>query len=123
MATACAISTRRPKYPGEVSIPRGHAGQTMEAVILWHQVRTIDLSRVTALEIGGRVQHVSSPGIRQQVRSALSHISWALTSRLSPTEPRSRSGLTGRWPAWPRAVMTPWSVQRDHRAAPPPPVR
>jgi hypothetical protein len=36
-------------------------------------VRTIDLSRVTALEIGGRIQHVSSPSIRQQARSALSH--------------------------------------------------
>ncbi len=73
MATVCPISTRQPKYPGEVSIPRDHAGQTADAVILCHQVRTVDLSRVTALEIGGTVQHVTSPSIRQQVRSALSH--------------------------------------------------
>jgi len=73
MAAICPISGRDPRYPGEVPIPRGHAGQTKDAVILCHQVRTIDLMRVTAYEIGGRSQYVTDPGIRRQVRAALSH--------------------------------------------------
>ncbi len=73
MAAVCPISAREAKYPGEVAIARGHGGQTMDAVILCHQVRTIDLSRVTAYEIGGQAQYVSSPEIRRQVRDALLH--------------------------------------------------
>ncbi len=73
MAALCPISARPPKYPGEVVIPGGHSGQTRDAVILCHQVRTVDLARVMAWEVEGRVQYVSSPGIRQQVRAALLH--------------------------------------------------
>jgi mRNA-degrading endonuclease toxin of MazEF toxin-antitoxin module len=73
MAALCPISARPPKYPGEVAIPRGHAGQTRDAAILCHQVRTVDLARVVAYEVGGQVQYVSSPEIRRQVRSALLH--------------------------------------------------
>ena len=73
MAALCPISARAPKYPGEVAIPNGHAGQTRDAVILCHQVRTVDLARVVAYEVGGQVQYVSSPGIRRQIRSALMH--------------------------------------------------
>lgn len=73
MAAVCPISARDPKYPGEVAIARGHAGQTMDAVILCHQVRTIDLSRVNAFQIGGQTQYVSSPDTRRQVRDALAH--------------------------------------------------
>lgn len=73
MATVCPITTRPPKYPGEVLIPRGHAGQTKDGLVLCHQVRTIDLDRVTTYEIGGRVQYVTDPTIRQQVRTALLH--------------------------------------------------
>jgi len=54
-----------------VAVPAGHAGQTKDAVVLCHQVRTIDLARVSALEIGGRTQLVTDPAIRQQVRAAL----------------------------------------------------
>jgi mRNA interferase MazF len=73
MASVCPISARPAKYPGEVGIPRGHAGQTRDAVILCHQARTIDLSRVSAFEIGGEAQYLTSPDLRGRVRDALSH--------------------------------------------------
>jgi mRNA-degrading endonuclease toxin of MazEF toxin-antitoxin module len=71
MATVCPISAREARYPGEVAVPAGHAGQTKDAVVLCHQVRTIDLARVSALKIGGRTQLVTDPAIRRQVRTAL----------------------------------------------------
>jgi mRNA interferase MazF len=73
MAAVCPISAREPKYPGEVEIPTGHAGQTKDAVILCHQVRTIDVSRVTAQQIGGQAQYVTNRDIRRRVREALQH--------------------------------------------------
>lgn len=73
MATVCPITARPRKYPGEVAIPAGVAGQTLDAVVLVHQVRTLDLRRVTALEIGGLAQVLRDPAIRRQVRSALAH--------------------------------------------------
>lgn len=72
-ATVCPITTRAPKYPGEVAVPTGHAGQTLDGVILVHQVRTIDLRRVTAAAIGGAAQLVTDPAIRRDVRRALAH--------------------------------------------------
>jgi mRNA-degrading endonuclease toxin of MazEF toxin-antitoxin module len=71
MATVCPISARAPRYPGEVAIPEGHAGQTKDASILCHQVRTLDLKRVTAFQIVGRQQTVTDPSIRTAVRHAL----------------------------------------------------
>jgi mRNA-degrading endonuclease toxin of MazEF toxin-antitoxin module len=73
MAAVCPISARGPKYPGEVPIPIGQAGQTKDAVILCHQLRTIDLARVTTFELAGQAQHVSDPAIRRSVRTALAH--------------------------------------------------
>lgn len=73
LATICPISARPPRYPGEVALPRGHAGQTEDAVILCHQLRTVDLERVTSFEIGGEPQRLSDPLIRGQVRAALAH--------------------------------------------------
>jgi mRNA-degrading endonuclease toxin of MazEF toxin-antitoxin module len=73
MATVCPISARAARYPGEVVIPSGHAGQTLDAVILVHQVRTIDLRRVRAVAIKGVVQQVTDPAIRRKVRRALAH--------------------------------------------------
>jgi mRNA-degrading endonuclease toxin of MazEF toxin-antitoxin module len=73
MATVCPITSRSPKYPGEVPIPAGTAGQTLDGVILAHQVRTVDLRRVTAAEIGGRAQVVDDPAVRRAVRLALAH--------------------------------------------------
>lgn len=73
MATVCPITTRPPKYPGEVPVPEGHAGQTRDGLILCHQVRTLDLGRVTAYEIGGRAQYVTDRSVRSAVRLALAH--------------------------------------------------
>ncbi len=72
MATVCPISARPSRYPGEVAIAMGEAGQTRDAVVLCHQIRTIDLSRVTAFELAGAAQHVTDPGVRSRVREALS---------------------------------------------------
>ena len=73
LATVCPITTRPPKYPGEVPIPEGHAGQTKDGLILVHQLRTVDLRRVTALKVGGAVQYVTSGAVRRAVRAALAH--------------------------------------------------
>ena len=73
MATVCPISARQPRYPGEVPIPRGEAGQTQDAVVLCHQIRTVDLDRVRAFEIGGAAQFLTNPAIRGDVRAALAH--------------------------------------------------
>jgi mRNA interferase MazF len=73
MASICPISARTPKYPGEVAIPRAEAGQTLDAAVLCHQLRTVDLRRVRAFEIGGAAQYLRDPRIRGQVRAALAH--------------------------------------------------
>lgn len=73
MAAVCPITSRPPKYPGEVAIPAGHAGQTLDGLVLVHQIRTIDLRRVTSLDVGGRRQIVTDRATRQQVRRALAH--------------------------------------------------
>jgi hypothetical protein len=52
-------------------IPAGQAGQTLDAAILCHQLRTVDLRRVTAVEIAGERQLVTDPAIRAGVRAAL----------------------------------------------------
>jgi mRNA-degrading endonuclease toxin of MazEF toxin-antitoxin module len=73
MATVCPITTRAAKYPGEVPIPAGHAGQTRDGLVLVHQLRTIDLRRVTAVTLSGSVQYVSDRAVRGAVRAALAH--------------------------------------------------
>jgi hypothetical protein len=44
-----------------------------DAVILCHQLRTIDLGRVTTFEVGQQPQHVTEPSVRRAVRAALAH--------------------------------------------------
>jgi mRNA-degrading endonuclease toxin of MazEF toxin-antitoxin module len=73
MATVCPITTRAPKYPGEIPIPAGHAGQTRDGLVLVHQLRTIDLRRVTVLEVGGEPQLVTDASVRRAIRHALAH--------------------------------------------------
>ncbi|HEY3523638.1 MAG TPA: type II toxin-antitoxin system PemK/MazF family toxin [Candidatus Limnocylindrales bacterium] len=73
MAAVCPITTREPKYPGEVAIPTGEAGQTKNGLILCHQLRTVDLRRVVAYRVSGRVQYVTDPATRGRVRTALLH--------------------------------------------------
>lgn len=70
-ATVCPITAARSvvRYPNEVAIPAGEAGQTRPGVILCHQVRTISLLRIakTASPVG----YLTDPGLREQVRNAL----------------------------------------------------
>lgn len=73
MATVCPITSRPARYPGEVAIPAGVAGQTLDGVVLVHQIRTVDLRRVTAAEIGGQRQVLNDPALRRAIRSALAH--------------------------------------------------
>jgi len=73
MAAVCPITSRGPKYPGEVAIPEGHAGQTKDGLILCHQLRTVDLRRVTASELGGSARYLTDAATRRAVRQSLAH--------------------------------------------------
>ena len=71
LATVCPISAARDevRYPGEVALPVGMAGQTRAGVILCQQLRTIALERV----VGAPEGRISDVGIRRAVRVALAH--------------------------------------------------
>jgi mRNA interferase MazF len=71
LATVCPITASRSeaRYPGDVAIPAGHAGQTRDAVIVTSQLRTISLRRVSSAPLGT----VTDPGLRREVRTALAH--------------------------------------------------
>lgn len=71
LATVCPISAARDdvRYPGEVALPIGAAGQTRAGVILCQQLRTIALERV----VGAPEGRISDAGIRHAVRLALAH--------------------------------------------------
>lgn len=73
--TVCPVTAawNVPRYPNEVAIPRGEAGETKDAVILCHHVRTISVERIKAEAVigGARIRYVTDPAIRSAVRSAL----------------------------------------------------
>ncbi len=71
LATVCPITAARAeaRYPGDVPIPAGEAGQTRSGVILTSQVRTISLWRVRSASVGV----VHDPRIRRAVRIGLAH--------------------------------------------------
>ena len=71
LATVCPITAARDeaRYPGEVAIPVGTAGQTRPGLILCQQVRTISLERV----VGAPDGRLADPGLRRAVRLALAH--------------------------------------------------
>lgn len=71
LATVCPITAARAeaRYPGDVPIPSGEAGQTRNGVILTSQVRTISLRRVRSAPVG----IVQDPRIRRAVRIGLAH--------------------------------------------------
>jgi mRNA-degrading endonuclease toxin of MazEF toxin-antitoxin module len=71
LATVCPITVSRDdaRYPGEVEIPFGEAGQTRPGVILCQQLRTLSLERVLG-EPDGRL---TNAGLRRAVRLALAH--------------------------------------------------
>ncbi len=72
MATVLPITAVRdePRYPGEVVLPVGEAGQVRPGVILCHQVRTIPLDRLAGRAPDG---FVTSAATRAAVRRALAH--------------------------------------------------
>ena len=71
LATVCPITASRSeaRYPGEVPIPAGEAGQTQDGVILIAQLRTISLRRVTSPPVGT----LTDRSLRHAVRGALAH--------------------------------------------------
>jgi len=71
LLTVCPITAARsePRYPGDVPIGAGEAGQTKDAIIICSQVRTISERRVSRPAVG----LVTDPAIRGGVRAALSH--------------------------------------------------
>ncbi|MGC8635129.1 MAG: type II toxin-antitoxin system PemK/MazF family toxin [Candidatus Limnocylindrales bacterium] len=71
LVTVCPITAARDaaRYPGEVAIPVGAAGQTRPGVILCQQLRTISLGRVAGAPDG----RLTDPGLRRAVRLALAH--------------------------------------------------
>lgn len=71
LATVCPITAARstPRYPNEVAIPVGEAGQTRAGLILCHQVRTISLTRRgNAL---APIGYLTDPRLHEAIRSAL----------------------------------------------------
>lgn len=71
LATVCPITSARSeaRYPGDVPIPIGEAGQTRDGVIITSQVRTVSLRRVRSVPLGT----LADPALRRAVRSALAH--------------------------------------------------
>jgi mRNA interferase MazF len=71
LATICPITAARSeaRYPGDVPIPTGQAGQTRDGVIVTSQVRTISLRRVRSTP----QETVDDRALRRAVRSALAH--------------------------------------------------
>ena len=74
MVTVCPITAARsePRYPGEIQVPAGQAGQTRPAVILCQQVRTVSLARRQE-GADQPVGYLTDPAIRQAIRRALAH--------------------------------------------------
>jgi mRNA-degrading endonuclease toxin of MazEF toxin-antitoxin module len=71
LATVCPITAARAeaRYPGDVPIAAGEAGQTRDGVVLASQVRTISLRRVRGAPLGT----VTDGKVRRRVREALAH--------------------------------------------------
>lgn len=71
LATVCPITAARSeaRYPGDVPIRRGQAGQTRDGVIVTSQVRTISLRRVRSTAVGTVVDR----GVRRAIRAGLAH--------------------------------------------------
>ena len=71
LLTVCPITASRsePRYPGDVAITTGEAGQTQAGVILCSQLRTISQRRVRGSPVG----FLTASPIRRRVRRALAH--------------------------------------------------
>jgi mRNA interferase MazF len=71
LTTVCPITAARSeaRYPGDVPISAGEAGQTRDGVVITSQVRTISLRRVRS----GPVGIVTDRVVRRSIRAALAH--------------------------------------------------
>ena len=71
LLTVCPITAARSeaRYPGDVALPAGEAGQTKAGVIMCSQVRTISQRRVRGTPVG----LLTVSRTRRQVRRALAH--------------------------------------------------
>lgn len=71
LMTVCPITASRSeeRYPGDVALPVGVAGQTRPGVVLCSQLRTISTRRVQAAPVG----HLNEAALRRRVRVALAH--------------------------------------------------
>lgn len=71
LLTVCPITAARAeeRYPGDVALPVGVAGQTKPAVVTCAQLRTISRGRVRSAPVG----HLTDAGLRRRVRMALAH--------------------------------------------------
>jgi mRNA-degrading endonuclease toxin of MazEF toxin-antitoxin module len=71
LMTVCPITASRgePRYPGEVPIPLGEAGQTKPGIIMCSQVRTLAQARIRGRPLGV----VTAAATRRLVRRALAH--------------------------------------------------
>jgi mRNA interferase MazF len=70
LITVCPITASRsePRYPGEIPIKAGEAGQTQDGLIQCSQLRTISQERIRS-----SVGTLSAPDVRRKVRRALAH--------------------------------------------------
>ncbi len=71
LMTVCPVTAARAdaRYPGDVPVPAGEAGQTKPGVIICSQVRTISTRRMRGTPAG----YLTDPQLRRQVRVALAH--------------------------------------------------
>jgi len=71
LLTVCPITASRSeeRYPGDVALPRGVAGQTKPGVVICSQLRTISRRRLRGAPVG----HLTDPALRRRVRAALAH--------------------------------------------------
>jgi len=71
LLTVCPITAARSeeRYPGDVALPAGVAGQTKPGIVICSQLRTISRRRVRSTPVG----HLTDAGLRRRVRAALAH--------------------------------------------------
>jgi len=69
--SVCPITAARAeaRYPGDVPLPGGEAGQTRPGVVVCSQIRTISTRRIRGAPVG----FVTDPHLRRHVRHALAH--------------------------------------------------
>ncbi len=74
LLTICPVTAARsvPRYPNEVPVPRGEAGQTEDGLILCHQVRTVSLQRLSGQD-PRILGYLADAATRTAVRAALAN--------------------------------------------------